>query len=201
MLPVAVVGLLAFATLAVLAPELAAALSTKEGPLEHLGHGLLLLAGLGWLRATLRARGDDRRSERRLCAALALACVVILGEELDWGGVYGFTTLADVVHGASGRANLHNAWHGASYVVFAALPLLLVGVVGWRRGDAPGRLPGRRDAIALAILGVASLAGSLVWPTWEPRLDEVVETLLYVGLMWLALRPVAASGLSTSTYA
>jgi hypothetical protein len=180
MLPVAVVGLVAFAGLAFWWPEGAAALSAKEGPLEHLGHGLLSLALLGFLVAMLRARGDDApRHERWLFAGLVLMCAVLLGEELDWGGVYGW----------SGHGNLHNAWRGASYVAFALLPVVLVGVVGWVRGEAPGRLPRRRDAIGLMVLGVASLVGSLAWPAWEPCLDEVVETLFYLGLCWVVLRP------------
>jgi hypothetical protein len=180
MLPVAVVGLVAFAGLALLVPEAAAALSAKEGPLEHLGHGLLALALVGWLVVMLRVRSDDgSRRERWLCAALVLMCAVLLGEELDWGRVYGW----------SGHGNLHNGWRGASYVAFAMLPVVLVGVVGWRRGEAPGRLPRRRDAIGVVVLGVASLGGSLAWPAWEPRLDEVVETLFYMGLCGVVLRP------------
>jgi hypothetical protein len=97
------------------------------------------------------------------------------------------------VYGWSGHGNLHNAWRGASYMVFALLPVVLVGVVGWRRGDAPGPLPRRRDAIGVLVLGVASLVGSLAWPAWERELDEAAETLFYAGLCWIVLRP-AASG-------
>jgi hypothetical protein len=196
-LGVVVAGLLGFVILAGLDPAAAARLAAKEGPLEHASHGVLVVALCGWIVAAWRARGDAHRLERRVCIGLALACALILAEELDWGRVYGVEPVAHVLAAATGRPNLHNAWHGASYVAFAMLPLVLVGVVGWRRGDAPGRLPARRDAVGLAVLGVASLGGSLAWPVWEPMLDEVVETLLYAGLAWISLRPVA-SGLSTS---
>lgn len=199
MLGVVVTGLLGFVVLAGLDPATASRLAAKEGPLEHAGHGLLVLALCGWLVAVGRARGDADRFERRVCIGLAIACALILAEELDWGGVYGVDPVARALAAATGRPNLHNAWHGASYVAFAMLPLVLVGVVGWRRGDAPGRLPMRRDAVGLAVLGAASLGGSLAWPAWEPALDEVVETLLYAGLAWISLRPVeSASGSSTS---
>ena len=64
----------------------------------------------------------------------------------------------------------------------------MMAAVGWRRGDAPGRLPRRRDALGLGVLAVASVLGSLAWPAWEPVLDEVVETVLYLGLLWIAVR-------------
>ena len=188
-------GLAVFGALALVHPTTAAALAAKEGPLEQLGHWLLVLALFGWLGAVWHIRGR----ERWLCAVLALACAVMLGEELDWGGVLGWTPLADAVRDAVGHRNLHNAWKGGSYVLFAIPLAVIVGVMGWRRGDAPGPLPRRSDAIGLALLAAASLLGALARPQWEPRLDEVMETLLYAGLAVIALRPsVATSGLSTS---
>src|SRR5690606_7998376 len=67
-------------------------------------------------------------------------------------------------------------------------PRRMMAAVGWRRGDAPGRLPRARDALGLGVLAVAPVLGSLAWPAWEPVLDEVVETVLYLGLLWIAVR-------------
>ncbi|MCX4241108.1 hypothetical protein [Paraliomyxa miuraensis] len=190
MLPCVVLGLLAVGLLVVPWPDAVARLAAKEGPLEHLGHGLLLVALVGWAVAAARARGADRRRERGLCMALVATCALVLGEELDWGAVYGVTAGAEALHTALGHQNLHNAWRGASYLLFSLPVVLLVGVVGWRRGDALGRLPQRRDALGLGLLGVASVVGAWGGPRWEPVLDEVVETILYLGLSWMALRPV-----------
>jgi hypothetical protein len=190
MLGVVVAGLSCFVILAWLDPAQMRELAAKEGSLEVAGEALLVAAVVGWLLAAWEARGDARRLERWVCLGLVLTCALVLGEELDWGGA-----LKAVI----GRPNLHNAWGGASYVLFMLPVALLVGVVGWRRGDEAGRLPGRRDAVALALLGVASIGGSLAWPEWERQIDEVVETLLYAGLAWISLWPVGpASGLSSS---
>lgn len=190
MLPCTVLGLSALGLLAIVRPQAAAWLCAKEGPLEQLGHVLLLVAVLGWLWAATEARGAERRRERRLCVGLGLLCALVLGEELDWGGVLGVTALSEPLVAAVGRANLHNAWRGGSYVLFAVPLVLLVGVVGWRRGDAPGRLPRRRDALGLGVLALVSVVGSLGWPAGEPLLDEAVETVLYLGLGFMAVRPV-----------
>jgi hypothetical protein len=190
MVVVATVGLFGFVMLAWLEPSMARWLAAKEGPLEQVGHAVLVVAIGGWLVAAWRATGDGRRRERWVCLAFVLMCGLVLAEELDWGGVYGVGPLGAALHAATGHPNLHNAWRGASYVVFAILPLVLVGVEGWRRGDLPGRLPRRPDALGLLGLGACSLLGTLGWPAWEPELDEVVETLLYVGLAWISLRPV-----------
>lgn len=190
MLGLVVLGLCGFAVVAWLDPVDMRELAAKEGSLEAAGEALLVAAVLGWLWAAWEARGDARRFERRMCTGLAITCALVLGEELDWFGA---------LKAVTGHPNLHNAWKGASYVLFALPVALLVGVVGWRRGVEPGRLPDRRDAVALALLAAASLGGSLAWPAWERELDEVVELLLYAGLAWISLRPVrSASGLSTS---
>lgn len=188
MLGLVVLGLLGFTLVAWLDPVDMRDMAAKEGSLEVAGEALLVAAALGWLWAAWEARGDARPLERRVCIGLWLTCALVLGEELDWGGALKATI---------GRPNLHNAWGGASYVLFMLPVAVLVGVVGWRRGLEGGRLPDRRDAAALALLGAASIGGSLAWPGWERELDEVAELLLYAGLAWLSLRPVA-SGLSTS---
>lgn len=188
MYSVVVVGSLAFAALVAVSPASAEWLAAKEGPLEHLGHGVLVLAALAWVWAAVRRRRV--RAERWVCIGLALTCGLVLGEELDWGAVYGLNGLSDVVRAVAGRGNLHNAWSGASYLLFALLPVGLVGVVGWRRGDAPGRLPRRRDALGLVLLGLLSVVATLVWEAGEEMVDEVGETLLYLSLGWMGVRPV-----------
>lgn len=182
MLVVVLAGVLAFVGLASLRPSAAASLAEKEGALEHLSHVLLALASIAWAVAAARAQ-DSIKRERATLVGLSLLCVLLLGEELDWGGVYGWN---------SRGGNLHNAWGGASYLLFALPPLYLVGVVGWRRGHGRGRLPRRTDAIGLGILATVSFVGTLGWPRWEAVLDEVGETVFYVGLVWMALRPVTA---------
>lgn len=194
MLPIAAFGVLSFAVVAALGPELARAVAAKEGPLEHASHALLAGALLAWSIAAARARGDARRRERRRALLLALYVLVVLGEELDWGAVYGIEALASEVRALGGRANLHNAWSGASYVLFALPALVLVGGEGWRRPRARDRGPSRGDAIGLGVLAVSAVGGSLGWPQWEPELDEVVETLLYLSLLWMAVRPVRRGG-------
>ncbi len=190
MLGIVLIGSLAFAILAIVAPTTAASLAAKEGPLEHLSHAILPLALFAWAVAAARARGPEAKTERFIAIGLCLTCAIILGEELDWGSVYGITLLGDRLAAATGRANLHNAWSGGSYLLFALLPLTLIGVVGWRRGHTPGRLPGRRDAVGLIALGALSLGASLAWPAGEGLVDEVGETLLYLSLLWIAVRPI-----------
>ncbi len=184
MLEVVLVGALTFGMLVVVSPEAAAWVAAKEGPLEHVGHLVLVAGVVAWIVAARRME-RDATFDRRVAIGLALTCAAVLGEELDWGAVYGVGSLG----------NLHNAWSGASYLVFAMLPVGLIGVVGWRRGDdAPGRLPRRRDALGLVLLGGGTLAAVLLWPAGEPLVDEVSETLLYGALLWMALRPVKKTG-------
>jgi len=178
-LPIVVLGVLGFVVSALLFPSNTIVLTAKEGALEHISHGLLVVAGLGWALAAKRAWGA-RTQVRWVALGLAIVCGLLLGEELDWGAVYGF--------GPGG--NLHNAWRGASYLLFAIPPVLLIVVVGFVRGDAAGRVPRRRDAIGVVVLGSASIVGTLVWPAWEAALDEVAETIFYVGLVWMAYRPL-----------
>lgn len=178
MLPIVLVGLVSFGAGLGLAPELTRSLAAKEGPLEHLSHGLLGVGLVAWAIVAWRSRARSRSAAA--APTLALWCGLVLGEELDWGGVYGWV---------SGGGNLHNAWHGASYLLFSIPVLLVVGWGGWRRGGAPGRLPRRVDAIGLGVLGLCAVVGTVAWPEIEALLDEVTETILYAGVVWIALRP------------
>lgn len=109
-------------------PGVAAELCRKEGPLEHLTHGVLLVALLGHL-ARLAVPGA-----RRLPHLFpALLCLVFLLEEIDYGQVYlGFDTppLLRPLTGRSDHLNFHNttiadalipAFYGTYLIV---LPLL-----------------------------------------------------------------------------
>lgn len=168
--------------LAVAAPASLRWVAAKEGPLELLSHAVLLAGVVVYL---VRAR----RAPRWIPLLIALWAGVVLGEELDWGAVLG-------VGPASEGANLHNAWGGASYLLFA-LPWLLL----YSAALAPpswglpkrwsGQLPPRDHAgafVLIAVVAAATVSPGLA--DWESSLDEVGETLLYALLL--------ASGLSTS---
>ncbi|MCH9686595.1 MAG: hypothetical protein K0V04_34500 [Deltaproteobacteria bacterium] len=186
-LPIVVGGLLLSAAVALLDPEFARDVAAKEGTLEHVSHFILAAAVVAWWGAVLA----PRTTQRWLTAAIAVMCMVILAEELDWGQVYGVGDIGAWVEDGDGHANLHNAWGGASYLLFALAPIILIGVVGWRRGDQPGRLPRRTDAVGLIVLAVASVGGTLLLPAAEGGIDETGEALLYAGLAWIAIRPRA----------
>ena len=180
-----VAALAAFGIAAVAAASPLADLLAKEGPVEHLSHAVLVVAVVAWGRHA--ARGDDNAA-RILRGALALFLLAVLGEELDWGAVYG------LVPGRGG--NVHNAWGGASYLVFA-LPLGLIVAAPWVAplARALGRAaPGRVDALGLLAIPAAALSVALAWPRWEPYFDEYSELLLYGALAWLAIRRSGAAG-------
>lgn len=128
-------------SLVLAAPELWLRLAAKEGPFEHVGHAVLLLAALGWLRASVR-----NRARARLLAIMATSYLVLaLLEEVDWGAVYGWNlghaTVERLTHGSP---NFHNAqtthsslfgwsvvWMSGPMVAFFGAPL--VPLPGWRR--------------------------------------------------------------------
>ncbi len=178
-------------------------LAAKEGPLEHLSHLVVAAAGTGFFRVGIRAAARGRA----IALGMACFCGIVLGEELGWGSVLGVEVVADAVRAISGRSDFHNAWSGASYLLFAvpvvALfgPVLLasVGIRGeevWvhRWQEALGDVaPAPDHALALACLGVASLTGTLAVPDWESELDEITELLLYAVLAVLAWRRPASA--------
>jgi hypothetical protein len=152
---------------AVLAPAWLLEVSAKEGMVEVVSQAILLVAAAGW--AVVRGR------ESRRALLIALACLVVLGEELDWG-----------LRGP-GSGNLHNSVGGASYLLFA-LPWV------WLYGASLGLLPRARwvpprpDGIAFAVV-VAVAGSSLVMSSaWEQAVDELSELMLYVLLAVGGLR-------------
>ena len=186
----------------VLAPERVREVCAKEGACELVSHLVLAIAALGWIAAAMRARADVRPWALALVAG---ACVVVLGEELDWGGVLGLRGVADPLEGAFGAANVHNAAQGHSYLLFALAAPLLAAVAlgrgawarGWRARLGPWSPCASDGAAALLVIAVA-LATALVQPDWDSEVDEVAELLGYSVIAAIALRG-HASGLSSST--
>ena len=158
------------------APDVTARWAAKEGPVEHVSHAVLAVALIGWGLRSVRRRG--------VAIAVALWCAVVLAEELDWGGVYGVHAIADLWIAAVGRPDLHNAWGGASYLLFGVPILGLLALGFWERGGLM-----RCDALALAVIVGASLVGTVSSEAIEPILDEVSELSLYGVLAVIGWRP------------
>ena len=175
---------------ALLHPESLRALGRKEGPVEWVSHAVLLGAALLW--------GARARTPPRLLAlGLAALCMVTLAEELDWGDRHGFSTVPDLLRGLTGAPNLHNAWGGLSYLLFAVpwLVFFASGVVppAWFGGRLRWR-PARDVSVGALLVGMVSLlAGLLGSDVWEPVIDELAELVFY-GLVsataWDGLRGV-----------
>jgi hypothetical protein len=186
-----------------IAPERVREVCAKEGACELVSHLVLVIAALGWSAAFVRPRG----ARPWALALVACACVIVLGEELDWGGVLGFRVVADPLARSFGAANVHNAAHGHSYLLFAlAAPLLATVALGrggwaqrWRSRLGPW-VPRPSDGAAALLVVAVALATALVQPGWDSEVDEVAELLGYAIVAAIALRGHAlASGLSSST--
>ena len=202
-----VVPFVVFAMAAVLMPDATGQWTAKEGPVEHVSHGVLLLAVLAWSARTVevlrKPGGGDPHAQGTangvwLPLGVALWMAVVLAEELDWGAVYGFNGLAGQLSRVAGRPDLHNAWSGASYLVFCIPVLVLagLGLVGTKQGAQPnGVALDRSDAAALIVVMAVSFVGTLAWSAVEAQLDEVAELVLYGVLFWIAARPRPREGL------
>ncbi|MEM6994831.1 MAG: hypothetical protein AAF721_30230, partial [Myxococcota bacterium] len=118
-----------FAIAMVCWPRATATLAAKEGPLEHVSHAVLALAvaAAAFRAATGGERGAGGRWPH---VGVTLWLFVVLGEELDWGRVYGVDALATPLASLVGRPDLHNAWSGASYLLFA-IPVVWLAWRGW----------------------------------------------------------------------
>lgn len=174
----------AFGVGVTVAPQWTARALAKEGPVEVVSHAVLLVAVLAWLLAAWRRH----TRARALAVGVAVFCAVVLGEELSWGAELGVTMLADPLSAATGRADFHNAWGGASYLVFAVpvVALVVIGIVASAQTLPLGI--DRDDAVALGLVGLAAIGGTLAWPSLEAQLDELSELALYVALTWIAVR-------------
>jgi len=179
----AMVGFAGFAVAVVAAPDATARWTAKEAAIEHISHVVLVVAVGAWTVHAL-ARGRWTRP-RRLASLIAAWCLVVLGEEVQWGAVYELDGIAAPLAAVVGRPDLHNAWAGASYMLFG-LPVVALVVFGWRAPAA--RLPDRGDSAALLVVMGVSLVGTLCFPSIEAQLDEVSELVLYSALVWMAAR-------------
>lgn len=187
----------AFVLAATLMPDTTAQWTAKEGPVEHVSHGVLVLTVLAWAARTVAVQRSNA-SGGWLPLGVALWMAVVLAEETEWGAVYGADGLAEQVSRVAGRPDFHNAWSGASYLVFCIPVLVLagLGLSGAKRTAEPRAVAlDRSDAAPLIIVMVASLVGTLAWPAIEAQLDEVAELVLYAVVLWIAVRsrPSAAA--------
>ncbi|HEY0135271.1 MAG TPA: hypothetical protein VGB85_14400 [Nannocystis sp.] len=180
----AVLGaMLGMLVLVLAAPALARRLLAKEGPVELASHVVLLTAVLTWLALAWRTGGADRLRAALMTGFLAL----VLAEELDWGGVLGLPAIGLRLDAAVGHRNLHNASHGASYLLFG-LPLLL-------HFAAPARMHGglapvadeRAACFAVALAFIAWNLGP-----WESHAQELLEGVLYSLLLAAGVRLMRA---------
>jgi hypothetical protein len=138
----------------------------KEGAVEHVGHALLLaaVALFGYLART-----------RRWTLVVACFLALVLGEEIDWGGVYG----------PFRGDNVHNAWGGHSYVLFGVpvaiyfgAPLIPRARARFERRLGTATATPRESACAAAVAAIA-VSGSLFLGEHEPAFDEASELALY----------------------
>ncbi len=149
------------------APHWLLVVCSKEGLAEVVAQVFLLVAVLGW--AWIRTRDGAG------AGWVALAGAVVLAEELDWGAQLGWTAVVELV----GTPNLHNAFGGASYLVFAVPWVVLYGAA--LRGVAsPAWVPPRLDGVAFGLVVLTAGLSLLVSNAWEQALDELSELMLYV---------------------
>ncbi len=170
----------AFAGLALAAPQLAASMLAKEGPVEHASHVVLLVAVVLWILLAARTRGRARL----FAAALATFLVFVLLEELDWGAVYGLRGPGEAIARSLGHRNLHNAASGSSYLLFA---VPLAAYFGWPHGPLP---PVRGERLAFLLLATLFLLGNLT--AWERQAQELLEALVYALMLTIAARHLRA---------
>jgi hypothetical protein len=188
----ALAGWVSLASALVLAPARVREVCEKEGACEIVSHVVLALAAVGFVAALARSRG---RAAPWALALVAGGCVVVLGEELDWGGVLGVRTLAAPLERALGSANVHNAARGHSYLVFAlAAPLVAAVALGrgawserWRARLGPWA-PASADGLAVLLVAAVALATAVLAPSWDAVVDEVAELLAYAVVAAIAVR-------------
>lgn len=188
------IGWLGFGVLAALVPTQMRMWAAKEGTVEAVSHGLLIVTVAAFVFGAIRGPARGRAGVAAAFAAWLLA------EEVDYGAVWGVSVIADRLRPLLGEPNLHNAWSGASYILFG-VPLLWLyagALIRPRLEEPPpdpwqGRGPSLDEARAFVLLAIIAIAAPLMVESWEPELDEWAEMLLYVVLLGTAAR---AAGLT-----
>lgn len=186
---VVAIGWLCFAALAALVPDELREWAAKEGTIEALSHGLLMVTALAFALAVARGPGRARP------ALVMVFTLWLLAEEVDYGAVWGVTIIADALRSLVDESNLHNAWSGASYILFGVPLLWLYGAALVRPmfEEPPpdpweGRGPSIDEARAFILLSIVAIVAPFLAESWEPELDEWSEMLLYVILLSTAAR-------------
>lgn len=149
----------------------------KEGWVEHVSHGVVALAALGWSAVARR---------NPFAVPVAVFLVILLGEEVDYGALFGWWGEAD-----GGPRNLHTAASGAGYLLFAGLvaAFFWCGLVtkAWfqRLGSAA---PTRWDAVAFGVVAAGEIVVPLLVPARAAQVQELSELWLYLIFGWLVFR-------------
>lgn len=165
---------------AIISPDLAQIALKKEGLIEQISNLILLGGILLWYRERKRSK-----LHRTVPTLVMTYLALLLLEEIDWGGIYGFH-LFQWIFGDLGRENLHNFWNGMSYALFG-IPILLWfyspafsparQIAGWFAPYSPNR-----DArIALLIVILSDLMFTIT--PWESLAQELAELLIYMLLI------------------
>ncbi|MEM9189600.1 MAG: hypothetical protein AAGF12_10525 [Myxococcota bacterium] len=153
-------------------------LAEKEGPVEQLSH-LVLIGGI------VHWAVHGRRQRLRGVVLICLYLGVLLGEETDWGAVYG------LFH-TTGEANLHNRFDGHSYPLFGipAAALLFATAFARSRSWLERWLEiraGPSFAVAFFVLAAGSLGIAVAVPTFDTFADELTELGVYLLLAFLPI--------------
>ncbi len=198
-------------------PRVVESLVVVDGPIEDLGHVVLLLAIAAW--ATLARRlGREQHPASKLVLGIVLYLVFIEMEEINWGDVYGLDLGASLVTRLVGTTTFHRAYHNAYYAnllgVIIASPIAVYFALGLFRRRAAGWLTGMTPASPLRVesilfFTVAILAQVLdaipllEWrmgkPTSQWGLDSplgLFQALIYTLLCMVALRALRSHAAS-----
>ena len=178
----------------------------EDGPCENLQFLLLIVAAAvaGAVAVARRRRGD--RLLAVLYWVLAIGLVGMAGEEISWGQrLFGIATPAALAeHNLQGELNLHNTFLMTDVMrlgqLVVGLLLAVILVIPWPRhlhgGFVGTLLPHPALAPYFGMTGVWRLyrmvTGGHSDVPWVPRYAEVVELMLYFGILLFVLMQLAA---------
>lgn len=183
--------------------------SEEDGLAENLQVVFLLGAMVG---AVLVARARNGRGERLLALAysgLAIACFFVAGEEVSWGQrLLGIPTPPELAaHNIQRELTLHNTYLLTPVFSLAQIALGLglatAPFLPWRR-LVPARWDGVRRALVPRPALAAYFAPTGLWriyrttmvtpgtPPWVGELSEIVELVLYLGVLLFVLGQLRA---------